>query len=513
VDRFKDKFGHLVTKEKLREVLNNYFSDGFEFSFKPVDAGYENINIIVKVINKKYVLRIYNDKQYGRVLRDQRHLLYELTFLSYLAENGIPVAKINKTLGGKLFSNIKLAKHNLFVVLFDFIEGSEIKRFNKEKISDMAVWMAKIHELSFEYKPEHIREEDGALNYYYWWLDAKKKGQEVKDPDIRAAYLPIIEYYQQYINPKTVKGYQTLQIHSDMHQGNLRFKHNKLAGIFDYDDTRHSVVPEDIGMFFHSILKRGSKKSCQNKIQTFFNSYESILKLSNEDKRMSLHYALEKRYQGRYFEAYHDELNGKLTLERKQYYLNYTKRFALIKELIKEYSDIIIPKKLESKRLFMLPVSTKYSKEIYDNFTDEVTALMYPSTPKNEGETLTYLKDAEKKTESGKNYEVLIFLKENNEFIGGGGVHDINTKTPEFGIWIKKAAHGHKYGREAIKSLKNWADKNLDYDYLKYPVEISNIPSRKIPESLGGKVVKEYDAPRQDGATHHLVEYHIYKNG
>lgn len=337
MDRFKDQYGYLVKKEKLREILSNYFLDVPDFTFDLVDSGYENINIIIRVKNKKYVLRIYNDKQYGRVPREENHLLNELNFINYLSENQVPVAQINKTTDGKLFAKTILEDFNLFVVLFDFIEGSEIKRFNKEKISDMARWMAKIHELSFKYKPEHIREKDGALNYYNWWLYAKKKGQEVKDPDIRAAYLPIIEYYQGYINPNTVKGFKTLQIHSDMHQGNLRFRHNHLAGIFDYDDTRHSIVPEDIGMFFHCLLKRGDRQSCERQIKTFFDAYETIRKLSDEEKRMSLYYALEKRYQGRYFEAYHDEKDGNLTKEIKKYYLDYVKRFPLIKTIAESY--------------------------------------------------------------------------------------------------------------------------------------------------------------------------------
>jgi len=338
VERFKDKYGHLVTKAKLREILNNYFPGDFGFYFEPVDAGYENINVIVRVGNKKYVVRIYNDKQYGRVQRDEKHLMYELNFLNYLSENGIPVAHINKTNTGALYTKIKIGEHDHFVVLFDFIYGKKIKKYNRGKIEDMAKWMAKIHLLTFDYKPKYIREKDGALNYYNWWLDATMKKQEVKDEDIRRAYLPIIAYYQQFINPKSVMSYPILQIHSDMHEGNLRFGHNKLSGIFDFDDTRHSIIPEDIGMFFHVLLKRGNKASCQRKIETFFKAYENVRKLTPEEKRMSLYYALEKRYQGRYFEAYHDEKDGKLTKERKQYYLDYTKRFSLIRSIIEEYS-------------------------------------------------------------------------------------------------------------------------------------------------------------------------------
>lgn len=168
-----------------------------------------------------------------------------------------------------------------------------------------------------------------------------------------------------------------------------------------------------------------------------------------------------------------------------------------------------IPEELFTERLRLRPSSVKYSKEVFDNFTDEVTVLMFPLTPKKESETVEYLRGAEEKNRSGENYDVLIFLKDTDEFIGGGGLIHIDTETPEFGIWIKKSAHGKHYGREAITALKEWADENLNYRYIKYPAEITNIASRKIPESLGGKLVCEYDAERQDGSIMRLVEYQI----
>lgn len=170
-----------------------------------------------------------------------------------------------------------------------------------------------------------------------------------------------------------------------------------------------------------------------------------------------------------------------------------------------------IPKELLTERLSLRPISADYSKEVFENFTDDITVLMFPSTPKEESETIEYLKGAEEKTKNGENYEVSIFLKDSDEFIGGGGISHIDTDTPELGIWIKKEAHGNRYGREALTALKDWADKNLDYKYIKYPVEISNIASRKISESLGGKIVKEYDCEKQDGTLQRLVEYHIPK--
>ena len=80
-------------------------------------------------------------------------------------------------------------------------------------------------------------------------------------------------------------------------------------------------------------------------------------------------------------------------------------------------------------------------------------------------------------------------------FLGCCGFHsEESPTTPEFGIWIKKDAHGNKYGREAIKILRHWAIENIDFDYAIYPVDKGNIASRKTAESLGGGVIKDKDS-------------------
>lgn len=41
--------------------------------------------------------------------------------------------------------------------------------------------------------------------------------------------------------------------------------------------------------------------------------------------------------------------------------------------------------------------------------------------------------------------------------------------------------------------LVKWTRENIDLDYFIYPVDRRNISSRKIPESLGGKVIEEFE--------------------
>jgi [ribosomal protein S5]-alanine N-acetyltransferase len=166
---------------------------------------------------------------------------------------------------------------------------------------------------------------------------------------------------------------------------------------------------------------------------------------------------------------------------------------------------------IETERLILKPESLKYANMIFPEFTDEITKYMWPATPKQVEDTEKYITQEIERMKNGTNLSMLIFNKETDEFLGGGGIHHMELKTPELGIWIKKSAHGNKYGREAVVGLKNWADKNLDYDYLLYPVVKENIASRKIPESLGGKVAREIIQKNENGEDMDEVEYWIYK--
>jgi RimJ/RimL family protein N-acetyltransferase len=91
-------------------------------------------------------------------------------------------------------------------------------------------------------------------------------------------------------------------------------------------------------------------------------------------------------------------------------------------------------------------------------------------------------------------------------------LHHIDTRTPELGIWVKKAAHGHGYGREAITGLTGWAMQNLDFDYLVYPVDRRNLPSRRIPEALGGVIEAEYTMTNASGNLLEILEYRIHRS-
>lgn len=172
-----------------------------------------------------------------------------------------------------------------------------------------------------------------------------------------------------------------------------------------------------------------------------------------------------------------------------------------------DLSDVIIL----TERLRLIPMSEKYASTIFNEFTKEITTYMFPRSPKKIEETLAYIRSNLPKITRGEELPVVILDKITGEFMGGGGAHKLKTNTPELGIWIKKSAHGHKYGREAVRGLKEWMDKNIPYIYIIYPVDKRNTASRKIAESVGGVIKKEYKQKNMAGNILDEVEYWVYK--
>ncbi len=167
---------------------------------------------------------------------------------------------------------------------------------------------------------------------------------------------------------------------------------------------------------------------------------------------------------------------------------------------------------IKTERLNLIPISLDFCDDIFQEFTKNITTFMFPQPSGKKEDTIIFINNSLNKMKTGKTIQQVIINLESGEFLGCAGLHDINTKTPELGIWVKASAHGHKYGREAMHGLKDWADKNLDYDYIKYPVSVENISSRKIAESLGGKIEREYIDKNQNGGIMNSIEYRIYKN-
>ncbi len=165
---------------------------------------------------------------------------------------------------------------------------------------------------------------------------------------------------------------------------------------------------------------------------------------------------------------------------------------------------------IQSPRLRLVPLSSKYVPDIFTEFTAQIALYMTPLPASNISQTQEIVNAGIDCIKKGTDLGLVILDISTQEFLGMAGLHRLTTPTPELGIWIKASRHGQGLGREAITALKSWADQNLTYNYLIYPVDKRNIASCKIAESLGGTIEAQYQKTKANGDLLDEVEYRIF---
>lgn len=164
---------------------------------------------------------------------------------------------------------------------------------------------------------------------------------------------------------------------------------------------------------------------------------------------------------------------------------------------------------IQTDRLAIRPIRLTDTDAIFREFTSAIALYMNPRPATVRTETEAFVISARQELHDRTAFTGVLTTPETGQFLGCVGLHKLDERAPEFGIWLRESAHGQGLGREAIHALKRWADQHLDYDYLLYPVDKRNVASQRIPESLGGQLSRQYTTTGGLGQELILLEYHI----
>jgi RimJ/RimL family protein N-acetyltransferase len=165
--------------------------------------------------------------------------------------------------------------------------------------------------------------------------------------------------------------------------------------------------------------------------------------------------------------------------------------------------------KIETERLLLVPALKEYAGNIFSEYREPVTHYMNNPPPKDRETVERRSIEREKEMKEGRLLFMAATLKGTGEFLGCFALEDLDQKTPELGGWLKEGVHGKGFGREAVAALKKWAVENLGFEAFKWPCAKENDSSCKLAESLGGKVIREYQKTSHTGSPLNYVEYVI----
>lgn len=149
------------------------------------------------------------------------------------------------------------------------------------------------------------------------------------------------------------------------------------------------------------------------------------------------------------------------------------------------------PFEIQSERLIIRSPDPAYIQDINSAIhetIDQLQTWMIWATPaptmedsrENCEKAIANFKDA-------SDYQLWIFLRENNEFVGASGMHRINWKVPsvEIGYWQRASMQGNGYITEAVNSIAGYAFEQIGARRVEIRMSADNTNSWKVAERAG----------------------------
>jgi ribosomal-protein-serine acetyltransferase len=130
-------------------------------------------------------------------------------------------------------------------------------------------------------------------------------------------------------------------------------------------------------------------------------------------------------------------------------------------------------------------------KTVYEAVEASIAELKpwLPFAQKEQSEINTEIgiRNAHAKFLTREDLRLLIFLKDNNQFIGSSGLHNPNWDIPKFeiGYWIDTRFGGNGYMTEAVQGISEYAFNELKARRIEIRCDTLNLKSRAIPVRLG----------------------------
>ncbi|HUS26121.1 MAG TPA: phosphotransferase [Nevskiaceae bacterium] len=132
------------TRHNVALLLSRY---GLEITgYELADSGIENCTVIVQATQGKYALRVYR-----RHKKSDGDIQKESDFVTYLADNEIPVAPPIKNLDGEDITHLEDSGHIWQAILMQHMPGSHAEHYSGVLMTSLATVQARMHTLAASY--------------------------------------------------------------------------------------------------------------------------------------------------------------------------------------------------------------------------------------------------------------------------------------------------------------------------------------------------------------------------
>lgn len=229
--------------------------------------------------DSKFVFRLYSLNW-----RSQTEIGEEIRLLNLLRDKNIPVSFPIKDTAGNYLQTLNAPEGSRFGVLFSFAEGEKQLNFSTNLHYKIGETMARIHQVTHNLQLQRVSYTPQVL-----LQDSFERLKQFLPAD--TAEMQWMASTQKYLLDELAKAdtgnLRRGTVHMDIWFDNLNITKDGDVTIFDFDFCGNGWLCLDLAYYIlqlHSTEKVASERD--EKLKSFLAGYESIIKISDEEKRL-----------------------------------------------------------------------------------------------------------------------------------------------------------------------------------------------------------------------------------
>lgn len=315
-----------LSSQHLGQFLQERYSLSKASTCRIIRAGINDTYLITDG-SDKYVFRVYSLN--WRTLLDINE---EIRLLNQLKENNISVSVPILDMENNYIQTINAPEGERFAVMFTYANGEKLHSYSLETHYQIGELMARIHKVTVNQQLDRVNYTPKILlQDSFKQLSEFLPGDKEEMNFMLSAQKYLLLEFQKADQSKIRNGI----VHLDIWFENLNVTNDNRVTIFDFDFCGNGWLCLDIAFYIMQVhnTERYEEKDYQPKVDSFLKGYESIIPISEEEKRLlpMLGVSLYFFYLGVQCQRYDNYSNLFLSG-------NYLKRY--INGLVKRYYDI-----------------------------------------------------------------------------------------------------------------------------------------------------------------------------
>jgi Ser/Thr protein kinase RdoA (MazF antagonist) len=247
-----------------------------------------NCSLLKTGINDSYLITNGEDKYVFRVYslnwRTEKEINEEIRLLNLLKENNIPVSYPLANIEGAYIQQLNAPEGTRFGVLFTFAKGEKLLNFSPELHYNAGEVMAAMHKVTLGLKLDRVTYTPKVVLTDSF--EQIKKFLPPGNPEMDfmlSAQQYLLREFEEFEADEIRLG----AVHLDIWFDNMSIFNGAEITLFDFDFCGNGMLCYDIAYYILQLNSTEKDETeCKLKTEAFLKGYESITKISDEERRI-----------------------------------------------------------------------------------------------------------------------------------------------------------------------------------------------------------------------------------